>query len=49
MTEYAVTFARSARRELEAMERPLAHRILAKVEELTTEPRRRPAVAGVNT
>ena len=39
MTEYAITFARSARRELEAMERSLAHRILERIEELATEPR----------
>jgi len=39
VTEYAITFARSARRELEAMERSLAHRILERIEELATEPR----------
>jgi len=39
VTEYAITFARSARRELEVMERSLAHRILSKIEELVIEPR----------
>lgn len=39
MTEYAITLARSARRELEAMERSSAQRILAKIEKLATEPR----------
>ena len=39
MAEYAITFARSARRELENMERPLARRILAKIEEFVAEPR----------
>lgn len=39
MTEYAITFARSARRELEAIDRSLSLRILAKIEELATEPR----------
>lgn len=39
MTEYVITFARSARRELERLEHPLAHRILARIEDLATEPR----------
>jgi mRNA interferase RelE/StbE len=39
VTEYAITFARSARRELEKLERPLAQRILAIVEEPATQPR----------
>lgn len=39
MAEYAITFARSARRELEKIDRPIARRILAKIEELSEEPR----------
>lgn len=39
MTEYSITFARSARRELERLEPSLAQRILARIEELATEPR----------
>jgi mRNA interferase RelE/StbE len=39
VAEYAVTFARSARRELEKIDRPMARRILAKIEELSAEPR----------
>lgn len=39
MADYAVTFARSARRELEQIERPMALRILTKIEGLTDEPR----------
>ena len=39
MADYAVTFARSARRELEALEPPYAARILARIEALAVEPR----------
>jgi mRNA interferase RelE/StbE len=39
MGEYAVTFARSARKELEALEPPQIARILARIEALATEPR----------
>lgn len=38
MADYAVTFARSARRELEALEPPIAARVLARVEALATDP-----------
>jgi mRNA interferase RelE/StbE len=37
--EYVITFARSARRDLERLERTLAHRILTRIEELSAEPR----------
>ena len=39
MADYAVTFARSARRELEALEPPHIARILARIEALAREPR----------
>jgi len=40
MAEYAVTFARSARRELEALEQSQIARIFARIEALAVEPRR---------
>lgn len=39
MAEYAVTFARSARRELEALEGTIAARIIGRIERLAIEPR----------
>ncbi len=39
MTDYAVTFARSARQELEALEVPLAARVLRRIEALARNPR----------
>jgi len=39
MADYAVTFARSARRELEELALPLSTRILSKIEGLANEPR----------
>ncbi len=39
MAEHAVTFARSARRELEALEARHVGRILARIEALGKEPR----------
>ena len=39
MAEYGVTFARSARRELEALEGSYAARIFARIEALAVEPR----------
>jgi mRNA interferase RelE/StbE len=36
---YAVTFARSARKELEALDPPLVARILARIETLADKPR----------
>lgn len=39
MAEYQVTFARSARRELEALAAPLIRRILTKIEALEINPR----------
>lgn len=39
MDSYAVTFARSARKELAALEHDLADRILAAIAELALEPR----------
>jgi mRNA interferase RelE/StbE len=39
MAEYAVTFARSARKELESLDAPLVHRIWRRVELLETDPR----------
>lgn len=39
MTQYEVTFARSARKELEALSRPLIARVLRRIEALAREPR----------
>ncbi len=39
MAEYAITFARSARRELEALEAKVVGRIFQRIEALGTEPR----------
>jgi len=38
MADYEVTFARSARRELEGLVPPLANRILSRIEALAREP-----------
>jgi len=37
--EYAITFARPARKELESLDRPLVDRILPVIESLTQNPR----------
>jgi mRNA interferase RelE/StbE len=37
--EYAVTFARSARKELEALDPPYADRVLARIEALANDAR----------
>jgi len=39
MTSYAITFARSARKDLEALNRPLIARILKRIEALAEDPR----------
>ena len=39
MAEYAITFARSARRELEALETKVVARIFQRIEALGKEPR----------
>lgn len=39
MTRYAITFARSARKELERLNDPLLTRVFHKIEELAGEPR----------
>jgi mRNA interferase RelE/StbE len=39
VAEYRVVFARSARRELEALDASVAQRIVARVEALTADPR----------
>ena len=39
MADYRVTFARSARRELERLHRQLAGRIVTRIEGLVVEPR----------
>lgn len=39
MADYAVTFARSARQELETLQLPLATRILRRIEALARDPR----------
>jgi mRNA interferase RelE/StbE len=41
VAEYTITFARSARRELEELDAPLIQRILPRVEALAKEPRPR--------
>ena len=39
MSQYAITFARSARKELEALSRPLVARLLSRIEVLGRDPR----------
>ncbi len=39
MADYAITFARAARKELEALEGIVLKRIFPKIESLTTQPR----------
>lgn len=39
MAEYSITFARSARRELEALDSSVISRILSKIESLAAHPR----------
>ncbi len=39
MSQYAITFARSARKELEALSRPLVARVLNRIEALARDPR----------
>ncbi len=39
MADYAITFARSARKELEALDAAIVNRILPKIEALAKEPR----------
>jgi mRNA interferase RelE/StbE len=41
VAEYTITFARSARRELEALDAPLIRRILPRIEALAKAPRPR--------
>jgi mRNA interferase RelE/StbE len=41
VAEYTITFVRSARRELEALDAPLIQRILPGIEALAKEPRPR--------
>jgi mRNA interferase RelE/StbE len=39
MADYSITFARSARKELESLNAPLVQRIFTKIEALAKEPR----------
>jgi mRNA interferase RelE/StbE len=39
MPDYAIVFARSARKELEALDPPIIERVIARIEALATEPR----------
>jgi mRNA interferase RelE/StbE len=39
MSQYSITFARSARKELEALNRPLLGRVLNRIEALARNPR----------
>jgi mRNA interferase RelE/StbE len=39
MSEYTITVARSARRELESLDAEVARRVLAKIEALARQPR----------
>jgi mRNA interferase RelE/StbE len=39
MADYSITFARSARKELESLNAPLIQRIFPKIEALAKEPR----------
>jgi len=44
MAEYSITFARSARKELEALEAAIVNRIFPKIESLSRRPRPRNCV-----
>jgi mRNA interferase RelE/StbE len=39
MPDYAVVFARSARKELEALDPPIIERVIARIEALASDPR----------
>ena len=39
MADYAITFARSARKELEALDGAIVQRVFPKIEALATDPR----------
>lgn len=39
MSNYAVTFSRSARKEMQALDRAVALRVLSRIESLAQEPR----------
>jgi mRNA interferase RelE/StbE len=39
MSQYAITFARSARKEIEALSRPIVARVLNRIEALGRDPR----------
>ena len=39
MSDYAITFARSARRELEALDEKIVNRLFQKIEALSEKPR----------
>ena len=39
MPDYAIAFARSARKELEALDPPIIERVIARIEALTRDPR----------
>jgi mRNA interferase RelE/StbE len=39
MADYAITFARSARRELEALDAPIVRRVVSRIDGLAKEPR----------
>ncbi len=41
MTDYSITFARSARKEFESLDAPIVRRVLPKIEALAQEPRPR--------
>ncbi len=44
MAEYAVAFARSARRELESLQAPVVAKVFARIEDLACDPRPRGCV-----
>ena len=39
MSDYSIVFARSARKELQALDPPVARRVLERIEALASEPR----------
>lgn len=39
MSDYSIVFAKSARRELERLNEPIASRVLGRIESLATNPR----------
>ena len=48
MPDYAILFARSARKELEALEPPTIERVIARIEALASDPRPTGVISQAN-